>query len=177
MNALHRLSDDQLERLVQRAIALPDAPPALVRRGIGLWQAPPARATSRDAARAGCRLVRATLAFDSWARPQVARGGRATASDTRHLVFSADGRDVDLRISPALELFRVSGQVLGAVGCGSVELAASRKGGSPPAHAVPLDALGEFRVDGVRRGIYRLTLRMGRDEIVLPPIDVGLRAR
>jgi hypothetical protein len=177
MNALHRLSDDQLERLVQRAIALPDAPPALVRRAIDLWRAPCTRSAPRVAARAAWRRVGARLAFDSWARTQAARGVRAAASDTRHLLFSAEGRDVDLRISPSLELFRVSGQVLGPDACGSVEFAALHEAATDCAHAAPLDGRGEFRLDGVRRGTYRLTLRMGRDEIVLPPVNVGLHAR
>ena len=33
--------------------------------------------------------------------------------------------------------------------------------------------MGEFRLEGIRRGTYVLTLRLGEDEIVLPPIDVG----
>ncbi len=39
-----------------------------------------------------------------------------------------------------------------------------------------LDALGEFRLDGLERGSYLLTLRVGTDEIVLPPILIGERA-
>ena len=45
------------------------------------------------------------------------------------------------------------------------------------ARVAPLDDLGAFRLDGVRGGIYRLTLRVGGDEIVLPPIVVGERAQ
>ena len=60
-----------------------------------------------------------------------------------------------------------------------VELArASGDGdGAASAQAAALDALGEFRLEGVRRGAYVLTLRLGDDEIVLPPIDVGERRR
>ena len=44
------------------------------------------------------RLVQAVLSFDSWAQPVLAAGVRSGATDTRHLLFNAQGRDVDLRI-------------------------------------------------------------------------------
>ena len=99
------------------------------------------------------------------------------ASDTRHLLFSAKGRDIDLRISPAAEAFALSGQILGPDDTGVVELVTQSDGApdSGAARVAPVDALGEFRLDGVRGGTYRLTLRMGGDEIVLPAIDVGAR--
>jgi hypothetical protein len=50
-----------------------------------------------------------------------------------------------------------------------------RAGGPPPAptrHA-EIDPLGEFHLDDIDGGTYVLTLRLGPDEIVLPPIEVG----
>ena len=174
MKPLDTLSDDEFAHLAQRAARLPDAPPDLVRAAIELWPARQAASLS-EVARSALRLITAVLSFDSWAQPPVALGMRALASDTRHLLFSAMGRDIDLRISPAAEHFALSGQILGPDEAGMVELATQRGDGQTEcgAYVASLDELGEFRLDGVRGGTYRLTLRMGRDEIVLPPIDVG----
>ena len=93
-------------------------------------------------------------------------------ADTRHLLFSAMGRDIDLRIAPAEELFALSGQILGPDEAGRVEVNAA---GSADKRVASIDDLGEFRVDGLPKGTYLLTLRMGSDEIALPPIEVGKR--
>jgi hypothetical protein len=181
MKPVQTLSDDEFAHLVQRAVALPDAPPALVRAAIDAW--PGARtATLHGVAGAALRLVAAVLRFDSWAQPAVATGMRAGASDTRHLLFSAMGRDVDLRISPVADRFALTGQILGPDASGSVELAMqggveAGGAGAPGIHTAALDELGEFRLDGVPGGTYQVTLRMGDDEIVLPAIVVGERPR
>ena len=179
MKPVDSLSDDEFVHLVRRAVALPDAPPQLVRAAIELW--PAARPSALESvAGSALRLVAAVLSFDSWARPATALGMRAVASDTRHLLFSAMGRDIDLRISPAADHYALTGQILGPDDAGRVELAMQPDAGSAPpdasgARVAALDAFGEFRLDGVRGGIYRLTLRLGGDEIVLPPIEVGAR--
>lgn len=177
MKSVDSLSDDEFAHLVQRAVALPEAPPALVRAAIDLWStAQPATLTA--VARSALRLVSAVLSFDSWAIPPTALGMRAGASDTRHLLFSAMGRDVDLRISPAADHYALTGQVLGPDEAGVIELIAQSDNNAPDqARMAALDALGEFRLDGVRGGTYQLTLRVGDDEIVLPPIVVGERLR
>jgi hypothetical protein len=178
MKPVDTLSDDEFVHLVQRAVALPDAPPELVQAAVGLWAQRTATPLA-DAARAGLRLVSAVLRSDSWARPPVAFGLRGAADDTRHLLFSAQGRDIDLRISRAADLFALTGQILGPDETGLIELSAPS--GSAPglfeARSAPLDAMGEFRLEGVHGGTYRLTLRMGGDEIVLPTIEVGERAQ
>ncbi len=174
MKPVDLLSDDEFAHLAQRAASLPDAPPALVRAAIELW--PAYQATGLiDVAHSALRLITAVLSFDSWARPVGALGMRAGASDTRHLLFSAQGRDIDLRISQAADHFALSGQILGPDDSGVVELAiqAGEQAMSRGARTTALDDLGEFRLDDVPMGTYRLTLRMGNDEIVLPPIDVG----
>jgi hypothetical protein len=177
MKPVDCLSDDEFADLVQRAVALPDAPPALLHAAIALFPAAPRPASLKEVAQAATRLVTAVLSFDSWASSPVALGMRAVASDTRHLLFSAMGRDIDLRISRAAEHFALTGQVLGPDESGMVELTMQSEDSprDPDARIAALDALGEFRLDGVRRGTYRLTLRMGGDEIVLPPIEVGER--
>jgi hypothetical protein len=176
MKPVDTLSDDEFVHLVQRAVALPDAPPEFVQAAIGLWTQREATPFA-DAARAGLRLVSAVLSFDSWAHSPVALGMRGAAGDTRHLLFSAQGRDIDLRISRSADLFALTGQILGPDEAGQVELSAAR--GSAPgvsdARTTALDAMGEFRLGDVRGGTYLLTLRLGGDEIVLPPIEVGER--
>lgn len=177
MKPVDRLTDDEFAHLVQRAAALPDAPAALIRAAIDLWPAAHAAAAApaaalKAAAQAGLRLVAAVLSFDSWAQPAVARGMRAGPSETRHLLFSAMGRDIDLRISPLADRFALTGQILGPDDAGTVTLCGLDADGGE-AQSVALDALGEFRIDGVAPGRYRLTLTMGGDELVLAPLEVG----
>ena len=176
MKPLESLSDDEFANIVQRAVALPDAPPSLLRAAVDQWPAgQPAQLQS--VVRAVVRRMAAALAFDSWAAAPLALGMRAVPSDTRHLLFSAMGRDIDLRITPAADQFALAGQILGPDDTGVIELVAQSGDPVEPrdARVATLDALGEFRLDGVIRGTYLLTLRLGSDEIVLPPIDVGER--
>ena len=179
MKPLDQLSEDEFTQLAQRAAALPDAPPALVRAAIGQWHAvPPSMLPA--AAQAILKRVAAALTFDSWAAGSLAFGVRAVPSDTRHLLFSAQGRDIDVRVAPAADHFTLTGQILGPDESGVIELAAasSDSTGSANKQIASLDALGEFRIEGVRGGgAYVLTLRLGEDEIVLPPIEIGERRR
>jgi hypothetical protein len=170
MKPLDQLNDDELAPLVKRAAALPDAPPEMIQAASDLFPKP----SLRDVARAATRLLAASLRFDSWAGAPLAFGMRSLPSDTRHLLFSAMGRDIDLRISPAQEHFALAGQILGPDESGRAELIA-QAGGSDQKRVAPIDELGEFRLDDIERGTYLLTLRMGSDEIVLPPIEVGAR--
>ena len=95
MKPVQSLSDDEFVQMVQRAVALPDAPPELVSAAIGLWPAAAQPSTVKGVAQAALRLVSAVLSFDSWAQSTVAMGVRGGVSDTRHLLFSAQGRDID----------------------------------------------------------------------------------
>jgi hypothetical protein len=81
-------------------------------------------------------------------------------------------RAIGLWVSPAADSFALAGQILGPDDAGSVQLAAQEAGG-PTAHITHLDAMGEFRIEGVRSGTYVITLRLGPDEIVLPPLEIG----
>jgi hypothetical protein len=87
------------------------------------------------------------------------------------------GRDIDLRIGPAAEAFALSGQIFGPDDTGVVELITQSDGApdSGAARVAPVGVFGDFRLDGVPDGTYRLTLRMGGDAIVLPAIHVGAR--
>jgi hypothetical protein len=168
-----QLPDEEWLELVRQALALPEAPPQLVQSALELWRvhgpAPEARA-----GKAVRRWV-AVLGFDSWSAPPLALGLRAVPSQVRHLLFSADERDVDLRIAPEAEGFALRGQHLGPEGQGQVELTWVAGAGGPSAQrAAALNDRGEFRLEGVHEGTYVLTVRIGDDEIVLPPIEVGL---
>jgi hypothetical protein len=167
------LSDDDFSHQVQRAVrALPDAPEALQRAAIALWQqAAPAPSLAAQAQAVWNRLT-AVLRFDSWTAPALAAGMRSLRSPIRHLLFAAQGRDIDLRIAPAADRFCLAGQILGPDETGLV-LLAGPDGALEAPREVALDALGEFRIDGVPRGSYRLTLRLGADQIELPPVEVG----
>lgn len=181
MKPLDDLSGDEFERLLHKAVGLPDAPPNVLRAAIALFptEQPRQAPLLQTVAQAALRQLAAVLSFDSWAVAPMAAGMRALRSETRHLLFSVPGRDVDLRIAPAAEHFVLTGQVLGPDESGQIEL--RRLPADGPDNAAPaltaLDALGEFRLPAVRAGTYVLTLRLGGDEIVLPPIDVGEQGR
>jgi hypothetical protein len=175
MKPLAPLSDDEFTRLVGRAVReLPDAPPALVQAAIGLWPAAGPGAVLSSLLQAVVAQVQAVLTFDSWALPAAAAGMRSLRSPTRHLLFSAQGRDIDLRLSPVSPeagLYTLAGQILGPDESGSVQLDAAEPGVAPL--TAELDGLGEFRIGGIRRGSYVMTLLLGGERIVLPPVEVG----
>lgn len=175
MKPFDNLSDDEFAHLVQCAVhALLDAPPEWVSAATDLWTRRQATPLA-DAGRAALRLVMAVLSFDSWATPPAAPSMRGGTASTRHLLFSAQGRDIDLRISRAAPHYALTGQILGPDESGSVEMSAVSGAASGPSgmRTVLLDAMGEFRIDDVGSGTYALTLRVGDDEIVLPQIQVG----
>lgn len=183
MKPIDTLTDLEFAELVDRAARLPEAPPAAVQAAIDLWPSSSPHSTV-SLAESAARIVHAILSFDSWARPGFALGMRSARSDKRHLLFSAGERDVDLRINPEDGAFYIMGQILGPDEAGSVEL--SPDAGSPAVEAgasnderanggwvARLDELGEFRLNGIRPGTYRLTLHLGSDAVVVYPIVVG----
>ncbi|MFO1219220.1 MAG: hypothetical protein U1E89_12665 [Burkholderiaceae bacterium] len=177
MKPISQLNDDEFERQLQRAAAMPDAPATWVKRAIDRMV--PAAAVARQPTLEGAlRRLAALLSFDSWALQPMAAGVRSVPAQTRHLLFSSQGRDIDLRITPSDGDYALTGQILGPDDTGTVELshaAAQETCTEAAVQSAPLDELGEFRLEGVPRGTYRLTLRVGRDEIALPPIAVGER--
>jgi hypothetical protein len=175
MKPVDQLTDDELVGRMRQAMReMPDAPAAWQQAAISLWPSAAATFSAQAAltAKAFVRLVAATLTFDSWAASSFAHGMRSTRNPTRHLMFSADGRDIDLRVTPRAEHFTVSGQVLGPDESGRVELT-TLSAPNAACHTAQLDPLSEFRIDGVAAGRYVLTLHTGADPIVVQPIDVG----
>ena len=176
MKSIDRLSDEELTDLAAAASRLPDAPTEWVDAAMALWKVAP-RPAERATAPTLLTRIAAALSFDSWATPPLALGMRSMALDTRHLLYSAQGRDIDVRVTPAADRFSLAGQILGPDETGEVELAGTGEGASATGTWITkLDSLGEFRLDGLDRGTYQLTLRMGGDEIVLPPIVIGERS-
>jgi hypothetical protein len=166
------LSDPALVERLQQAAALPDAPAAWRNRAVAAWRAPMTLASLADGVR---QRIQAVLSFDSWATAPLAAGLRSTGSATRQLVFSAEGRDVDLRITPQGAQFAIRGQVLGPDETGSVALAPEPTAAAAPepTQACALDDLGEFHLGSVAPGRYCLRLVLPEHEVVLPAFDVG----
>ena len=177
MKPIHLLTDDELALRLREAVALPDAPATLIRKVIAQW--PSAHgATMIATAKAALRSMVAALTFDSWSAGSLAYGVRGVPSDVRHLLYSALGRDVDVRIMPSANDFVLAGQVLGPDDSGMIELTRASNdadGGAQAVKVASLDAMGQFRIEGVPRGEYVLRFRLGEDEIVLPAIDLSER--
>jgi len=164
---------DELSLLLalKRALA-DDEPPASLVASVQALAAPrPAIPGPLDRL---ARLV-AELVQDSWGVAPGALGLRGGAVDpaVRQLLYSADGRDIDVRVSTDAsrgpDRWRLNGQVLGPDARGDVVLA--RAGDTPM--SVALDALGEFDLRGLLAGRYAITIVGEGVEIVLPPIDIG----
>jgi hypothetical protein len=167
---LSALSDAELLARLADAAALADAPADWQQRAVAAWRTAE-RGPLADAVQALRARLQAVLSFDSWATAPLAAGLRSTGSATRQLVFSAEGRDIDLRIAPSGSRFNVSGQVLGPDERGAVALAPEQTTAS--VHEAPIDEFGEFRLANVMPGRYRLSLLLSQHEIELPPFDIG----
>lgn len=168
MKPLFELSDEALANLVRRAQhELPDAPAWLVESARSMWRAP-------QAAPSIGRRIAAVLGFDSWAaQPTLAL--RSALPVERQQLFTAQGRDIDLRVSPMDPASRpptrfiVSGQVLGPDQDGTAVLT----GANESAATAALDDFGEFRFADLAPGLYVISLRFADEEILLPEIHVG----
>lgn len=155
--------DAALESALRASRTLEDAPEALIQRAIGLWQAP-----ARGAAPPRRRLL-AVLGFDSAGAAPLAFGRRSTGTEVRQLLFSAEGRDLDLRVTPAAGgRWQVAGQVFGpdTIGVARAEV------GSERAEAA-WNELCEWRFDALPAGECRIVLAGEGWEIELPPFTLG----
>lgn len=177
MKPLKNLTDDEFSsRLRQALVALPDAPPAWQASATKLWPPATSSVALKTIVQAVLNRITAVLTFDSWAMPALAHGMRSVSSPTRHLLYSSEGRDIDLRISPESEAFTLTGQILGPDEAGTIEF--SPAGDIPgSSHVSSLDALGEFRIAGLSQGIYVMTLHVGKDQIIIPGVEVGERPK
>lgn len=171
MKPIETQTDIELLASLRRADeALPGASPEAIARVLALW---PARPPLAEAAAAGWRLVRAALGFDSWAGGPLAAGLRGGLPDATHqLVYTAEGRDIELRVEGLPSGYRVTGQLLGPDERGRVELVPAAGG---EAAEVAIDDFGEFRFEPLPAGHYQLTVRASDLAIELPPLELGPR--
>ena len=182
MKPIATLSDEEFADLLHAAVALPDAPPALLRSAIAMFRdAQPSPLMAAAAAAAGVlQRIRAVLTFDSWATGPAALGLRSmpAQSESRHMLFSAAGRDIDLRIISSANSYVLAGQILGPDETGLIELSINthQPEAAPILRTTTLDDLGAFHLDSVNAGTYWMTLKLGNDAVELPPIQVGSRA-
>jgi hypothetical protein len=127
---------------------------------------------TRVAAPTLVRRIVAALSFDSFTSAP-AFGTRSRQTETRQLLFSAQGNDIDVRVSPQSEGWAISGQVLGAP-IAAIRDAAVLLQGASLSETAELNDLSEFSFPPVPPGSYKLNLRLGDVEVELPEIGLGL---
>lgn len=154
-----------LERTIElmRTDKLEDAPPHIVARVVSRPLGPKPATEQPHLLR---RLV-AALSFDSLQMP-LAAGIRSGQPAARQLLYHAEDRDLDLRLTPGGAQWVVSGQVLGPDEGGQVEL----YGPSGTVRA-DLNTLSEFTLPPVSPGSYTLILRQGAVEVEIPELELG----
>lgn len=167
-------SDEDLAAALRASRAMHDAPEALVQRALDLWSTAPAARPQAAAAAAPTglpavlrRLV-ATLAFDSLGLQPQAAGLRSGAPATgRQMLYTAEGRDIDLRIAGAEDGLHwlISGQVLGPEQEGS---AALQPAAGAAGQVLPWNELAEFHFAPVAAGPCTLVLSSAGWTLELP---------
>ena len=132
-------------------------------------------ATLTDAVGAAVRKVRAVprlIAGHHTGRTGLRSAG--LSRQTRHLMFSADGRDIDLRIVSAANSYVLAGKSSdprSGFGRDPVDTSIDRDG--PPPQSVELDDLGSLNWKQCAPAPYWMTPGFAGDVVELPPIDVG----
>lgn len=164
---MNRSDDDpdaDLAALLRASRGLEEPPQHAIERAYGAWR-------PRHVAAPARRTLAAVLGFDSLLMP--ALGVRGEGGTTRQLLYSAEGRDVDLRLSARADgSHGVSGQLLGPDRGGRVRLQVE-------AHVqeTAIDELGEFAFAPCPAGDARLALELGDTVIELPAFDLGAPGR
>jgi hypothetical protein len=140
-----------------------DAPQQLIIDTFRLFSMRPAATSSYQRPRA-----QAVLLFDSARQPFVV-GMRALNSEVRQLLFSAAGREIDMRIIPSGALWIVWGQLFGSQETGTVEL-------QDVASSVQttLNTQNEFSLPPVQSGTYTLTIALNDVELEIADMQIGL---
>jgi hypothetical protein len=161
-------SDDDLPALLKAGQGLTSAPAHLLARADAIWR-PRERTAARPAAAGALRQLWALLRTDSAGQGALALGLRQAAAGSRQMMFSADGVDVDLRITDDQEpgRARLHGQVFASGEGGLVWLA-----GDAGLQSVAIDAFGEFRTGPLEPGRYRIGVERDDWVVELPPIEL-----
>ena len=154
----------RLERAVQmmRTDTVEDAPRYAIASAVNSFRSRVSPAAS------GLKRLLATVTFDS-SQMAPAVGLREEAAAERQLVYIAGVHTLHLQVSPANELWLVSGQVLGeCAGC-EIEL----RGASQETMKLPLSAQCEFAFPPLANGSYSLLLRLPGVELEIPDLKLG----
>lgn len=159
--------DDALTRQLHASRQLLDAPDAVVQRAILLFQAAPAAAPPVPGL---LRRLVATLSFDSAGLSPLALGLRSAAPQARQLLYSTEGRDVDLRVVASADGRGVviSGQVLGPDAAGTAELRCADR-----VLTAPWNDLCEFSFEPIASGPCTVTLQAAGWELELPALQIS----
>jgi hypothetical protein len=177
MKAAH-LTDEALGWLLRQSREMEEAPEAVIQRAIDLWQHAPRRAVAAQPSL--LKRLTAALSFDSQGAGGLAFGMRSATgyagghinTPPRQLLFSTEGRDIDVRISPVItstgEGWKISGQILGPDDAGQAQLS----GPAGFSADAKWNELSEFSFDSVPQGQYTLTLRSAEWEMELPTIEI-----
>ncbi|MGL4232943.1 MAG: carboxypeptidase-like regulatory domain-containing protein, partial [Casimicrobium sp.] len=112
--------------------------------------------------------ILAVIKFDSAMQSPISLGVRSVGATTRQIIFSADTRDIDLRIAaksamPSTKAWTVSGQILGPDENGLIVLT-----GAGREWTTSIDEMGEFHFDDLPEGDYRLSANFEGAEVTLP---------
>jgi hypothetical protein len=158
-----------------------DPPEWITRRAIGLFDEARAAATRRGV-RGLVARIRAALVFDNLGGALAADAipaRRGPAQESRQLLYSAPGYDVDMLVSPGHTAgrVRVTGQVLGSAAENVEEAVALRVSLVRPdggAAEGATNEFGEFTFDDVVPGVYEVSLVDDRRELVLTDVPVAL---
>jgi hypothetical protein len=162
----HQLTDDAIVQALRAESTQMDAPEHVIQRAFTIWKPKTATASQTVLSK-----VLAVLKFDSMTASPVAMGVRSIGSATRQMLFSAEGRDIDVRIAPRTignaQKWDVVGQVLGPDDNGSVSLRSEHREWS-----ANLNELSEFHIEDVPEGEYQLLVMLNGSVIVLPDLKI-----
>lgn len=143
-----------------------DAPPDVIARAIRRFgsKPTPTQASLRT------RLA-ALLTFDSGHMP-LAWGVRSTAASSRQLLFSAGEYELDVRLHPEADEWRIAGQVLGPEVSGYLELHTA----SGEIVGAQLNSVGEFTFPPLASGRYSLTAHIPKYDLEISDLVLGAGA-
>lgn len=168
---LHRLENVMT---LMRTDRDPDAPRDILSYAVNLF-AQRAQAKAPSTLR---RLV-AALTFDSRQNLTPAfgvRSGLPGLPESQQLLYSAEGHDVELRLTAVEDDWVVAGQLFGEDCAGGevklVKLDQVVKSESGGAGVVPLNELCEFMLPPVAPGRYQLLVRLGEVEVEIPEFEL-----
>jgi hypothetical protein len=175
------LTDEQLAGHLRASQTLEDAPEALILRSMALISAAPPEIAWHNGLGEALRYALATLLHDSGLASAPALALRSGGGAVRQLLFSAEGRDIDLRVSPAVEGasgWVIRGQVLGPDLAGKVLLSAVPSQpdwpeGESDHFETVLSDTSEFRLGPVPPGHWRMTLLTEELALDLPTLDLS----